>query len=65
MNKLKNDHTKKSKEVIKDIAKKLNHTPAICKKNYLYTDLVEYSLTKSINTKNPEKYFVDFLKKRC
>ena len=66
MSKSKTDLKKKSIEVIKDIAVKLNHTPAICKKNYLYKDLVDYSLTKCIKIdKNPEKYLIDFLKKRC
>jgi len=56
---------KNSKELIKEIAVKLNHTPAICKKNYLYKDLIDYTFDHTIKTDNPNKYLIKFLKKRC
>ena len=54
-----------SRDVIKNIAVKLNHTVAICKKNYIYSELIEYSLRNSISTTNPDKFLINFLKKKC
>ena len=54
-----------SRDVIKNIATKLNHTVAICKKNYIYSELIEYSLRNSISTTNPDKFLINFLKKKC
>ena len=48
-----------------DVAVKLNHTPAVCKKSYIYPDIVEHSMNNEINTNNPEKYLISFIKKRC
>ena len=56
---------KDSKELIKEIAVKLNHSPAICKKNYLYKDLTDYTSKHTIKTNEPGKYFIKFLEKRC
>mgnify|MGYP006155884381 CR=1 FL=1 len=56
---------KDSKELIKEIAVKLNHSPAICKKNYLYKDLTDYTSKHIIKTNEPGKYFIKFLEKRC
>ena len=66
MNNVYTDNFKKlSRDVIKDIAFKLNHTVAICKKNYIYPELIDYSLKNSISTSNPNKFLINFLKKRC
>ena len=52
-------------QTIKKVACKLNHTPAVCKKSYLYPDLVEYSQKNKINTSNPSKFLIQFMEKKC
>ena len=58
--------TKKAlKEAIEQVAIKLDHTAAICKKSYLYDELVDYAQEKGISTQNPSEYLISFIKKRC
>jgi len=57
--------TKSLKEAIEQVAIKLDHTAAICKKSYLYDELMDYALEKGISTRNPDKYLIDFLQKKC
>ena len=49
------------KECIKKVADKLHHTPEVCKKNYLFTELIEYY--KKDNTKF-KKYFSNNINKK-
>ena len=56
---------KNSKELIKEIAIKLNHSVAICRKNYLYKELVDYSLDHKINPKKSDVFLINFLQERC
>ena len=56
---------KSLKEAVSNVAVKLNHTPAVCKKSYIYPDIVEHSMNHEINTNNPEKYLISFIEKRC
>ena len=55
------------KDCIKQVANKLHHTPEVCKKNYIFTELIEYY--KKDKTKfnkffesNIHKRFTEFLK---
>ena len=55
------------KECIKQVADKLHHTPEVCKKNYIYTELIEfYKKDKTKFNKffesNIHKRFTEFLK---
>ena len=55
------------KECIKQVAEKLHHTPEVCKKNYIYTELIEfYKKDKTKFNKffesNIHKRFTEFLK---
>ena len=56
---------KELKNAITNVAGKLNHTPAVCKKSYLYNDLIDYSINNTISTSNPEKYLISFIQKKC
>lgn len=49
---------KQLKEVVEQVATKLHHSPAICKKSYLDTDLFEMLVEK------PDKFTKMFLKKK-
>ena len=54
-------------DVIKQVAEKLHHTPEVCKKNYIYTELIEfYKKDKNKFNKffesNIHKRFTEFLK---
>ena len=58
--------TKKTlKEAIGQVANKLHHTVATCKKSYLYTDLINLSLNIGIYTRDPNKYLIDLLQRGC
>ena len=55
------------KECIKKVADKLHHTPDVCKKNYIFTELIEFykkDKTKFNNffNSNIHKRFTEFLK---
>ena len=55
------------KECIKQVADKLHHTPEVCKKNYIYTELIEfYKKDKTKFNKffelNIHRRFTEFLK---
>ena len=49
------------KECVQKVADKLHHTPEVCKKNYLFTELIEYY--KKDNTKF-KKYFSNNINKK-
>jgi DNA topoisomerase-1 len=56
-----------SNQVVKIVAEELHHTPAICKKNYLMTELIDLYVEnpekwKSSKSQNPDLFFTDFLK---
>jgi len=62
------DVNKDLKECVQKVADKLHHTPEVCKKNYLYPDLIEFYLkdkTKFMKffKTNIDKQFTLFLKK--
>lgn len=55
------------KECIKQVANKLHHTPEVCKKNYIYTELIEFYKKDKIKfykffESNIHKSFTEFLK---
>lgn len=64
---------KQLKEVVEQVAKKLHHSPAICKKSYLDTDLFTMFIekpdkfTKLFLKKNSSsnKSLIDFFQKKC
>ena len=55
------------KECIEKVADKLHHTPEVCKKNYIFTELIEFykkdktKFTRYFNN-NINKQFTKFLK---
>lgn len=56
-----------SNQVVKKVAEELHHTPAICKKNYLMTELIDLYVDDPVKWKNskrqsPDQFFTDFLK---
>lgn len=56
-----------SNQVVKQVACELHHTAAICKKNYLMTELIDLYVKKPDRWKlgrnqSPDKFFVNFLK---
>lgn len=57
-----------SNQIVKRVAEDLHHTPAICKKNYLMTELTDLYVEhpdkwKAQNkNKSPDKFFLGFLK---
>ena len=62
------DVNKDLKECVQKVADKLHHTPEVCKKNYLFTELIEFYLkdkTKFLKffRTNINKQFTLFLKK--
>ena len=67
LNSNEDDANKDLKECVQKVADKLHHTPEVCKKNYLYPDLIEFYLKdknkflKFFKT-NIDKQFTLFLK---
>jgi len=56
-----------SNQVVKKVAGELHHTPAICKKNYLMTELTDLYVDKPSRWKlgknqSPDTFFTNFLK---
>lgn len=56
-----------SNVVVKQVASELHHTPAICKKNYLMTELIDLYVNspdkwKASKRLHPDKFFINFLK---
>ena len=53
------------KNAINQVAIKLNHTPAVCKKSYIYSDLIINAQCGRIKTNNPQQYFISYMKTQC
>jgi len=56
-----------SNMIVKKVAEELHHTAAICKKNYLMTELTDMYINqpdkwKKCKRKHPDEFFIDFLK---
>ena len=59
---------KEIKECLKKVSDKLHHTPEVCKKNYIFTELIEFykkdktKFKNYFNNNNINKQFTNFLK---